>query len=101
MKTFTAIRHYCRTTGLRLDRKVRQEAILLCAMMASTETGGYFGHATMALDLGEGTDWEGVDHPAAFLAREALFEVHRVLQTVGVKTNWAEAECLLRDGWVP
>ena len=87
------------------DPAAREEAAEVCALMASSNSKALDTFATEAskeeaVDLRDAVD--GIKSPAASLARAAYWHCGRVLGKLREEREcWAEAEALLRDGWMP
>lgn len=75
---------------MKISKKVREEAALICAIAASTPSyANYYGGVVRDLGLGR--------RPSFDVALSAWMHVHRINQD---HTD-AEAESLLRTGWCP
>lgn len=72
----------------RISKRVREEAAMLCSMAVSNHRLAVVGCACLGcLVRAAGVDWTGYE-----LAYDAW---------VAAGWRYAEAECLLRTGWVP
>lgn len=78
---------------MKISKKTRDEAILICALTASTNPDT--GYGAISLDLG------GLTKAALNLAIDAWHAAQELLPQGGRDVADAEAECLLREGWCP
>ncbi len=79
---------------MKISKKTRDEAILLCSAIASNgaeEFSIWDANAALGLEY---------DGPADMLRYNAWREIRR-FAVEWSRTDFAEAECLLRDGWSP
>lgn len=87
-----------------ISKRVRDEAAMLCALMASSNADAVNGEYLTPIhqvDFREPCNVLGVDPTlgaSANLAREAYWAVST--RSPG-RAEWAEAEALLRTGWSP
>jgi hypothetical protein len=79
---------------MKISKKVRDEAILICLCAASnTRAGEYYGIIATRLGLGAGKP--------LYAACAAMAAVDGILPTEGYRHVDAEAAALLADGWCP
>lgn len=103
-----------------ITAKERREAIEICALMASSNSGAEFlvgGRGLVSLVhqvrsspagyLPDACEDGNCHTRSAELARQALWVVElrceddQLDDPDQIRRDWAEAECLLRDGWSP
>ena len=81
---------------MKITKKVREEAALICAIAASTPgMDSSYGSVCRAL---HGDGWRKYGNKTFSLAIDAWRECHDVVELDDVD---AEAESLLRSGWSP
>lgn len=81
---------------MKISKRVREEAALICAIAASSGEGRYaIGSSTWDAEYERHTT---LDTDAGLLARKALSRVPPRFQG---RAAYAEAEALLRTGWMP
>lgn len=83
-----ALRHKTRAS-MKITKKVREDAALICQIMASNP------------DCDNFTDIEGVSHAAVELARYAFHAIPSLPGPIGYVWELGEAESWLRTGWYP
>lgn len=82
-----------------ISKRVRDEAAMICALMASSNADAVNGE--YMIDFREPCNVLGVDPilgASANLAREAYWATPRQSPR---RAEWAEAEAMLRTGWSP
>jgi hypothetical protein len=84
---------------VKISKKVREQAAMICAIAASTETD-YGTRPTYEWDV---APWLGVDrcHPSVTLALKAWRKAFRRDGGPWTAVIDAEAEAILRTGWAP
>lgn len=76
---------------MRISKKTREEAILICAVAASTPGASYLALA----------DWLGVSYRARNLAYNAHSFAYQRVTDATIQLGDAEGEALLQTGWCP
>ena len=87
---------------MKITRKVREEAALLCAIAASTSWELMPLHEDASLD--HSSEWFQSGSPDVHTEAGALAIAAAATVEVGYFTadeRWAEAEAMLRTGWSP
>ena len=84
-----------------LSQAARERIAQYCAQMASSCTSDYQSSAPahVVTDTGASVRDQSIIL-AAFDTVFLCYEIH-ALEALSMRQWWAEAECLIRDGWLP